>query len=176
LGKRDLHRTNLECEPERKKTRQNLPEERRNPNQQDEPHLSQYLDSTSSLCLPLFNETTRSVSEAIKSSSVPEALSMTSEDNDDWEQESEVNWSIRYNSEVKRALDVSLVHSLQVGRFDVHCLKFSKDGKYLAMGFRRDGKTNIYDVQTGEKTWLVFHESSFLDNADQPSVQYTESH
>jgi len=38
------------------------------------------------------------------------------------------------------------------------------------VGFSNDAKTNIYDVQTGQKTWLVFHESSFLDSADQRSV------
>jgi WD40 repeat protein len=47
------------------------------------------------------------------------------------------------------------------------CLKFSKDGKYLAVGFWNNGTTNIYDVQTGEKTWLVCDEFIFLGNADQ---------
>jgi len=153
LGKRDPHRTDLECKPERKRARQNLPEERANENQQRELHLSQYLD-TSSLCLPSFNETTRSVSEV---------LPTTSEDGADIsEQGSEADWSIRYNSEVERAIDVKLLRSMDVGQADseITCLQFSKDGKYLAVACWGDNEiTNIYDVETGEKTWLVFHES-----------------
>jgi len=143
LGKRNPHRTDLE--PERKRARQNLPEERANENQQSELHLSQYLD-TSSLCLPSFNETTRSVSEV---------LPTTSEDGAEIsEQGSEADWSIRYNSEVERALDVGLLRSMDVGQVEVDCLQFSKDGKYLAVACRGDnGMINIYDVETGEKTW-----------------------
>jgi len=149
LGKRDPHRTDLECKPERKRARQNLPEEGANENQQSELHLSQCLD-TSSLCLPSFNETTRSVSEV---------LPTTSEDSADIsEQGSEADWSIRYNSEVERALDVSLLRL--IGQAGIDCLQFSKDGKYLAVACWGDKvMTNIYDVETGERTWLVFHES-----------------
>ena len=162
LGKRNLHGTDFECKPERKRARQNLPEERlgRNENQQSELHLSRYL-GTSSLRLPSFDETTRSVSEAMMSSSVPEILPITSEDSDDTSEEEsegcEADWSIRYNSEVERALDVSLVRLLDGGPGRISCLEFSKDGKYLAVGFR-DATTNIYDVETGEKIWLDFYE------------------
>jgi len=151
LGKRDPHRTDLECKPERKRARQNLPEERANENQQSGLHLSQCLD-TSSLCPPSFNKTTRCVSEV---------LPTTSEDGADVsKQGSEVDRSIRYNSEVERALDASFLRSIDVGQAVIHCLQFSQDGKYLAVACWGDkGMTNIYDVETGEKTWLVFHES-----------------
>ncbi len=84
---------------------------------------------------------------------------VTSQDDDvTSEEESGAGWSITHNSEVKRALDVSLVRSWDVGpEFCIGCLKFSKDGKYLAVGSYL-GTTKIYDVQTGEKIWLVCHE------------------
>jgi len=94
-------------------------------------------------------------------SSVSEVLPTTSEDGADIsEQGSEAHWSVRYNSEVERAVDVSLLRSMDVGQAAIDCLQFSKDGKYLAVACWGDnGMTNIYDVETGEKTWLVFHES-----------------
>jgi len=85
---------------------------------------------------------------------VPEAPATTSEDGDISEQESEADWSVTYSSGVKRALDVRMVYlDLGVEAGDL-CMKFDKDGKHLAVGFW-GGATNIYDVQTGEKTWLV---------------------
>ena len=94
------------------------------------------------------------------SSPVSEVLPTTSGDSEDTSmQESEADLSIRYNSEVERALDVSLVRSLDVGRDEISCLQFSKDGKYLAVGVYKDVMTNIYNVETGEKTWYDFHES-----------------
>ena len=62
------------------------------------------------------------------------------------------SWSIRHYSQVK--MDVDIVPPLHL-RSPICCLKFSKDGKYLAAGFRGNGTTNIYDVETGEKTWSV---------------------
>jgi len=96
-------------------------------------------------------------------SSDPEVLSTTP--NVISEQLSGAGWDIAhngevkrtYNVEIKRAIDVSLVRLLNTGTgFAVRCVNFSKDGKFLAVGFYDNGKTNIYDVQTGEKTWLVF--------------------
>ena len=37
----------------------------------------------------------------------------------------------------------------------IFCLKFSKNGKYLTVGFAKNGVMTIYDVQTGQKSWLV---------------------
>jgi len=98
--------------------------------------------------------------------SVPQAAPIsedsyiTSEDDDvTSKKESGAGWSITYNSEVQRALDVNFVHSWDLGpKFDIGCLKFSKDGKYLAVGSWRTGVTKIYDVQTGQETWFVCHE------------------
>ena len=166
LGKRYLRSPDLECEPERKRTRQDLPE-RRSTNQQSESNDSQRLrlppieDS-----FPLFANTS-SASEAVMSPSVPGTPATTSEDSSVIsEPESVADWSITYNTEVERELDVTVVRTLEVERF--HCLRFSKDGKYLAVG---DGNgTTLYDVETGEKTWLVYNMFLFQDGADQPLV------
>ena len=66
------------------------------------------------------------------------------------------NWCITYNENVPKAVDVRLACALHVEQnFRVRCLKFSKDGKYLAVGFDGNGATSIYDVHTGQKSWLV---------------------
>ena len=65
---------------------------------------------------------------------------------------------------------MSFVRSLDIGPKDsIEDVKFSKDGKYLAVGhgFERKWLTTIYDVQGGEKTWLVCDEFLSPDNADQ---------
>jgi hypothetical protein len=155
LGKRDLHPTDLEFETDRKRARQDLPE-RRTTNQQSD----QY-PATSSPCLPPLKDSfppfasTSSASEAVELPTVPEALGTSSEDGDvTSEQENGVDWSIRYNTKVKRELDLSFVCSLDLGEGTlVRCVKFSKDGKYLAVGQAEKVATDIYDVKTGEKTW-----------------------
>jgi hypothetical protein len=145
LGKRDPYCPDVDHTPERKRARQNLLEERGNTNQQTK-HLP---DS-----FPLL-ATTSSASEVVMSSTVPEALSPTSSDVTS-DLESEAEWTIEYNTEIKKSVDVSLIHSVNVGT-RIGCLKFSKDGKNLAVGFYENGTTNIYAVQSGERTWLVFH-------------------
>jgi hypothetical protein len=147
-GKRDLHHTDLGCEPERKRSRTNLREEGRNANQQSEFHpLPSFTDP-----IPPFVAPEAIMSPSILGSDGSSATS--SEDDESSDLESGADWSIRYNSDVKREVDVSWVRSLDLG-LDICCLTFSKDGKYLAVGFYDNGTTNIYDVQTGEKTWLV---------------------
>lgn len=107
-----------------------------------------------------------------RTSSVLQALPTTSRDRGVTPKPAD---RIVYNSEVERALDVSLIRSLDTGRrFFIRCVKFSKDGKYLAVGFYRSGATNVYDVQTGEKTWLVCDELRFSDNLINFWCQHTE--
>lgn len=67
--------------------------------------------------------------------------------------EQQTNWSIEYGDQVARAITVK-IHSWDVDP-GVFSLKFSSDGKYLAVGSGKNGATNIYDVHTGKKTWLV---------------------
>jgi WD40 repeat protein len=169
MGTNHLYPTNLECGPERNMVRQNLSGE--GSTIQHEFHPSRRLD-TPDLCLPGFMDsfppfsTTPPAPEAVVSPSVP-GIPATSSDVIT-EPEGGADWSITYNTEVKREVDVSVVRTLEVG-LPISCLTFSKDGKYLAVGFwDKSGTTNIYDVQTGAKTWLVFDEFLVQDHADQP--------
>jgi WD40 repeat protein len=57
---------------------------------------------------------------------------------------------VKVNNEIEKDLDVEIEHSLFHGG-SVECVKFSRDGKYLAAGCK-DGKTYIYDVQQGTLT------------------------
>ena len=57
---------------------------------------------------------------------------------------------IKFNSEIEKELDVEITHTLFHGR-SVECVKFSRDGRYLAVGCD-DGKAYIYDVQDGTLT------------------------
>ena len=172
LRKRDPHRSDLECELKRKGART---EERRSTDWHSEFYPSRF-PAPSNLRLPSYKDSfsplpATSSTEGIMSF-VPESPAATSEDGDvTSEQKSEAEWSIRYDREVKRVLDVGLMHSLDMGpEFEILCVKFSKDGKYLAVGFQCNGMTNIYDVRTGEKTWLVCDAFLSPDNSDQPLV------
>lgn len=54
--------------------------------------------------------------------------------------------SVVYNHEVKQTLNVHLDRTLTM-KSTVYCLKFSRGGKYLAMGLRT-GEIYIYDIET----------------------------
>jgi len=62
-------------------------------------------------------------------------------------------WSVDFNNDVKPELDVKLEHVLTHGA-TVWRVMFSPDGKYLAVGVN-NGRTYIYDVKTGVKSWSV---------------------
>jgi len=57
---------------------------------------------------------------------------------------------IKFNNKIEKELNVEITHTLFHGG-SVGCVKFSRDGKYLAAGCD-DGKTEIYDVRQGTLT------------------------
>ena len=65
----------------------------------------------------------------------------------------QLDWSVDYNDDVKRALNLKLEHVWTHGAVVVGVV-FSPDGKYLAVGVL-NGMTYIYDVKTGVKSWSV---------------------
>lgn len=58
------------------------------------------------------------------------------------------DWLTMFNPNVKRVVDVGLVHTL-VHDSVVCCVQFSQDGKTLATGCNRN--TTLYDTKTGAK-------------------------
>ncbi|GAA5840765.1 hypothetical protein JCM11251_001692 [Rhodosporidiobolus azoricus] len=67
------------------------------------------------------------------------------------------DWMTMFNPNVKRVLDVGLVHTL-VHDSVVCCVRFSPDGKILATGCNRN--TALYDTKTGAKIGVLFDETS----------------
>ena len=84
-------------------------------------------------------------------------------------------WSVDFNSDVKPVLNVKLEHVLPPGDI-VGRMRFTPDGKHLAAGVY-NGRTYIYDVKTGAKSWSVtfipvwrasidFRDSFLADNSE----------
>jgi len=67
------------------------------------------------------------------------------------------DWRAIYNPQVKKALDINLVHTF-VHSTVVCCVRFSADGRYLATGCNRT--TQIFDVQSGAKICVIADEST----------------
>jgi len=63
-------------------------------------------------------------------------------------------WSVIHNPEIKQALHIDLVETFNFIA-KVYCVNFSTDGKYLAVGLDKGGKTYIYDVEKGLNLWLA---------------------
>ncbi|KAJ5107566.1 Transcriptional repressor rco-1 [Penicillium angulare] len=66
------------------------------------------------------------------------------------------DWYAVFNPEVQRVLDVELVHHLSHDSV-VCCVRFSRDGKYLATGCNRSAQ--IFDVTTGQNVATLQDES-----------------
>ncbi|KAI7970104.1 hypothetical protein EIK77_001494 [Talaromyces pinophilus] len=66
------------------------------------------------------------------------------------------DWYAVFNPEVQRVLDVELVHHL-VHDSVVCCVRFSRDGKYVATGCNRSAQ--IFDVATGQNVATLQDES-----------------
>lgn len=67
------------------------------------------------------------------------------------------DWFAVFSPKGKKGLDVSLVHTL-MHESVVCCVRFSKDGKYVATGCNRTAQ--IYDTKTGVKTCVLVDESA----------------
>ena len=61
---------------------------------------------------------------------------------------------IQFNNKVEKELDVEIAQTLSHGGM-MGCIKFSRDGKYVAAGCR-DGRAYIYNVEAGTLKWWVF--------------------
>jgi WD40 repeat protein len=69
-------------------------------------------------------------------------------------QSNQPDWSVAYNPKLTQALHIDLVKTLNFTA-RVNCLKFSPDGRYLAVGLS-SGRTTIYDVEKRLNIWYSF--------------------
>ena len=67
-------------------------------------------------------------------------------------------FSVEYNPEVKRALDLHLEHVFK-HEYPAWCVKISPDGQRMAVGYAESGETIINEVKTRSK---VRSASNFL--------------
>ena len=73
----------------------------------------------------------------------------------EWKTEGD-DWFVLYNPRVPRSLDVSLIHDFG-HKSVVWCVRFSKDGMFLATGC--DRATRIFDLRTGSLACILNDET-----------------
>ena len=111
----------------------------------------------------------------IKSPPVPSAPAIDPEDISSPKQKYEPpKWSVAYNPDVERALDLHLAHTFKYDS-PANCVKMSPDGQKLAVGLRDNGKTYLCELRTGSNIWLVslVFNSIWIDTTD-PSVFFDQ--
>lgn len=59
---------------------------------------------------------------------------------------------IEFNPGVGKILELNMVRSITAPRGSKH-VKFSKNGRFLAVSFYMNGSVSIYEVATGKRTW-----------------------
>jgi WD40 repeat protein len=69
------------------------------------------------------------------------------------------DWSVVFDQAAPRVLDVDLLHTIE-HKSVICCVKFSHDGKYVAMGTKR--LAFIYDVASGENICVLQDENIAL--------------
>ena len=65
-----------------------------------------------------------------------------------------LKWSVVYDPQVKRTLDIHLVHEFTY-ESPVYCAKISPDGQRLAIGLSNVGKTYINELKVKSNIWFV---------------------
>lgn len=93
-------------------------------------------------------ETIRDSEDSLPSSSQLPALTAGSDS------DAKNHRSITSNREAEKRLHVKLAHE-SFHEMTIVCVKFSPDGKYLAVACY-DGQAYIYDVETGMLKWYAF--------------------
>jgi hypothetical protein len=68
------------------------------------------------------------------------------------------DWSVEYNPDINKSLSLHLANTFTFTDV-VFCTKFSRDGKYLAVGLR-NGEIHIYCMTTGSKRSILLYFSS----------------
>lgn len=64
------------------------------------------------------------------------------------------DWSLTYNYGMRGRLDVNVTHTIQMDS-GVRCVKFSRDGRHLAVGLDA-GDLYIYDTKTRSNRFILF--------------------
>ena len=85
----------------------------------------------------------------------PIPLQPTTSINDNKIQSRQTVWSVSHNPNIKPSLQIDLVKTFNFTA-KVTCVKFSPNGKYLAVGTSVGcGKTFVYDMEKGLEIWLA---------------------